>query len=108
MSSCRYRWWRSAPETSALTRASIVSTVVSPETSNRSGTTLDTMPPERRSTAVVRAVTGSDSTTSSRPVIWARYAANAAMTMVAIVVSVSARRASRLLIVSADRAVLSI
>ncbi len=53
--------------------------VMSGRTCKRSGTTLDTMPPERRSSAVVRAVTGRLTATSSRPVIRERYAAKAAM-----------------------------
>ncbi|SLH60780.1 Uncharacterised protein [Mycobacteroides abscessus subsp. abscessus] len=72
MSSCRYRWWRSAPETSTCTDLSSSATVVSWATRRRSGTMLDTAPPERRMAAVVRAVTGRLRITSSAPVICAR------------------------------------
>ncbi|BCN60286.1 hypothetical protein RE9431_36630 [Prescottella equi] len=82
--------------------------MVSADTVRRSGTTLEVMPPERRRTAFVRAVTGRLSTTSSRPVIWARYAAKAAMTAVATVVSSRSRNASIRAAVPSESAALSI
>lgn len=45
---------------------------------SRSGTTLATIPPDRRSVAVVRPDTGNPSTTSPAPVMAPRYAPKAA------------------------------
>lgn len=61
-------------------------TVAAASTRTTRGTTLETMPPERRRTALARPDTGRDSTTSVVPVVRETNAENAAMASVTVVV----------------------
>ncbi|OJF81170.1 hypothetical protein KP696_31420 [Nocardia seriolae] len=90
MSSCRYRCRRSAPVSSRPVAASTPPTVIPGSRRSRSGTTLATMPPERRSVAVVRPETGRPRVTSRASVMAPRYAAKAATTIGAILLDSSA------------------